>query len=61
MRLEKGQVVAMLRNRGDVQEARRAEAELPDLVDTEEHLALLTSLGVDAQRLDGTVSDETGG
>jgi len=60
MRLEKAQVVQMLNNRGDVDEARRAEAELPDVVDTKEHLQLLTSLGVDALRLDGTVDDETG-
>jgi hypothetical protein len=61
MQLHKDQVTEMLRNRGDVEQARRAETELPDMVDTKEHLVLLESLGIDARLLDGSSDEARGG
>jgi hypothetical protein len=47
MKLDKNAILDMLRNRGDHERANRADQELPDEVDHEEHSGLLGKLGLD--------------
>ncbi|MFC5379228.1 hypothetical protein [Aquipuribacter nitratireducens] len=47
MHVSKAEVLDSLRTRGDDEQVRRAESELPERVDTEEHAELLRSLGLD--------------
>ena len=47
MRLDKDQIVDLLRVWGDQAKARQAERELPDPVDTDQHAELLVELGLD--------------
>jgi hypothetical protein len=51
MELDKQQIVNLLQNRGDTSAVERARAELPDLIDTEQHADHLTRLGLDATAL----------
>jgi hypothetical protein len=53
MNIDKKQVVELLRSRGQHDKATRAEAELPDQVDTDKHGGQLDELGVDAKELLG--------
>jgi hypothetical protein len=52
MEISKQQVVEFLEARGLKDNARQAEAELPDPVDTDEHHAQLSLLGVDLDDID---------
>jgi hypothetical protein len=45
--IDKSQIIEMLKSRGEDDKARKAESELPDQVDTEQHKGLLDSLGLD--------------
>ena len=47
MNIDKSQIIEMLKSRGEDDKARKAESELPDQVDTEQHKGLLDSLGLD--------------
>jgi hypothetical protein len=47
MNIDKSQIIELLRSRGDEDKASRADSELPDQVDTEQHKGLLESLGLD--------------
>jgi hypothetical protein len=47
MKLDKNSILDMLRNRGDHEQADRADQELPDEVDHEEHSGLLGKFGLD--------------
>lgn len=49
MRIEKMKIVDFLRARGREEEAKRAEEELPDPVDTDEHAGLLRGIGIDPE------------
>jgi hypothetical protein len=60
MRLDKSQVVELLQAWGDQAQARRAERELADPVDTDEHAELLIQLGLDPAGL-AVVCQLTGG
>lgn len=53
MKIDKDQIINMLRDRGDEQEASQAEQELPNQVDTDdaEHQNLLERLGIDPMEL----------
>jgi hypothetical protein len=51
MQIDKGQIVALLRSRGDDQNAQQADQELPQQVDTEQHAGLLEKFGLDPQDL----------
>jgi hypothetical protein len=57
MLLPKAMVVEQLRARGDFEAAERADRELAEKLDTEQDAALLTELGLDAQKLE----DDFGG
>src|SRR5689334_5926888 len=46
MQIDKGQILDLLRQRGDQDSAQRAEAELPDQVDTDQHGDLLSKFGL---------------
>ncbi|MFC7490357.1 MULTISPECIES: hypothetical protein [unclassified Knoellia] len=46
-------VIDMLANRGDDDEADRAQSDLPDQVDTEQHSDELSALGIDPKDLFG--------
>lgn len=50
-RVSRDAVVVLLRNRGDVESAARAEAELPDEVDDHEDAGVLEAYGIDAAEL----------
>lgn len=46
MQIDKQQVLQLLENAGRADQVGRAEAELPDPVDTEQHASLLEQLGL---------------
>ncbi len=52
MQVSRSRVVDVLRGRGDQDAARRAEDELPDSFDPDDHAEILLAYGVDAQDLD---------
>jgi hypothetical protein len=58
MEIDKDTVLSLLRERGQDQEAARAEEELPSKVDTERDAGLLQKFGVDPEEL---LSRFTGG
>jgi hypothetical protein len=51
MQIDKSMILDMLRERGQEQEASRAEQELPDQVDTEQHASQLSKFGIDPSEL----------
>jgi hypothetical protein len=53
MRIDKQQVVRLLRSRGEQDLAQRARAELPDHLDSDQHADQLARLGVDPRDLLG--------
>lgn len=53
MQIDKQQIIAMLTSRGDHDTAARAEAELPDQVDTDQHSSILDKLGINLPDLPG--------
>lgn len=57
MEIDRAQVIKVLRERGDDDSARRAQDELPQRFDPDEHAQLLLSYGVDAQDLDEAPDD----
>ena len=58
MEISKDQIVSLLRERGQTDEAGRAEQELPDTVDTERDSGMLQKFGIDTDEL---LSRVTGG
>jgi hypothetical protein len=55
MQVDKEQVLALLRSRGDNDKASQAEQELPDKVDTDEHAGMLQKFGLDPKDLLGAL------
>ena len=53
MNIDKAQIIEHLTSLGKHDEARRADADLPDKVDTDEHGGLLDQFGVDPKDLLG--------
>lgn len=53
MKIDRQQVVDMLRSRGDEDKASQAVSDLPDQVDTDQHRDKLTKLGINPQDLAG--------
>ena len=51
MQIDKQQIIQMLREQGDHDKAQKAEQELPDKVDPEEHKNLLQQFGINPQDL----------
>ena len=61
MEIPKDAILDFLRERGQSDEAQRAEQELPDQVDTDRDAGLLSKFGVDPQDLIGTLGDRLPG
>lgn len=53
MEIPKDQILQLLRDRGDDQQAEQADQELPDKVDPDRDSGLLSKFGVDPQELIG--------
>jgi len=51
VQIDKQQIIQMLREQGDHDKAQKAEQELPDKVDPEEHKNLLQQFGINPQDL----------
>ncbi len=58
MQIDKDTVLSMLRERGDEEQAKRAEQQLPDQIDTDRDAGLLERFGIDPGDL---ISRFTGG
>ena len=53
MEIDKNQIIEQLKSLGKHDEAKKAEVELPDKVDTDQHAGLLEKFGVNPQDLLG--------
>jgi hypothetical protein len=53
MHLDKEQIIQFLRDQGKHEQADRAQQDLPDKVDTDQHGGLLAQHGIDLQELLG--------
>jgi hypothetical protein len=58
--IPKEQILQMLRNRGDHDQAQQADQQLPDKVDSEQHSDLLGKLGIDPGELLGGIGGKLG-
>jgi len=62
--IDKSQIIDLLKSQGDDDKAGRADAELPDTVDTDQHAGLLDKLGINiadlAGKLPGGLGDKLG-
>ena len=61
MQFDKSQILQLLQSKGDQGAAQRAEAELPDQVDTDQHAGLLSKLGLDPQDIIAALTGGSGG
>ena len=53
MQIDKAQIIEMLRQQGNNDQADQADQELPDQVDTDQHTDLLQRFGLDPKELLG--------
>lgn len=60
MNIPKDKILDMLRSRGDHDKAEKADAELPDQVDTDQHGDLLSKFNIDPKNLAGGLGDKLG-
>ncbi len=60
MNIPKDKIIDMIRSRGDNDQADKADAELPDQVDTEKHGDLLSKFNIDPKNLGGGLGDKIG-
>jgi len=60
MQIPKDKIIEMIRSRGDHDQADKANSELPDQVDTDQHGDLLSKFNVDPSRLGGGLGDKLG-
>ena len=60
MEIPKDQILQLLRDRGDHDNAHRADQQLPDQVDTEQHRDLLAELGIKPDELAGDIEGKIG-
>jgi F0F1-type ATP synthase membrane subunit b/b' len=60
MQIPKDQILDFLRNQGKHDEAAKAEKELPDQVDHEQHADLLSKFGIEPQELISKVGGRLG-
>ena len=51
MKLDKQELVRMLRTQGDNDSAEQVESRLPDQIDTDQHADVLDSIGLDRTQL----------
>ena len=61
MEIDKGQIIELLKSRGDHDKAQQAQSDLPDKVDTDKDGGLLDKYGVDVQDLMGKLPGGLGG
>lgn len=61
MKIDKTQIIELLKSRGDHDKATQAQSELPDQVDTEQDSGLLAKLGIDPKDLLGKLPGGLGG
>ncbi|MFC5268091.1 hypothetical protein ACFPJ1_38770 [Kribbella qitaiheensis] len=61
MRIDKSQIIDMLKNKGDHDKASQAESDLPDQVDTDQDKDKPDKLGIDPKDLIGTLPGGLGG
>ncbi|MEP6815338.1 MAG: hypothetical protein ABI873_07300 [Marmoricola sp.] len=55
MQIDKAQIIDLLKSRGDHDQAKQAESQLPDKVDTEKDKGLLDKFGIDLNDLAGKI------
>lgn len=60
MEIPKEQILQMLRDRGNHDQAQQADQQLPDKVDPEQHGDLLKQFGIDPSELLGGLGDKLG-
>ncbi|MBV8954324.1 MAG: hypothetical protein JO153_15380 [Solirubrobacterales bacterium] len=60
MEIPKDQILQMLRDRGNHDQAQQADQQLPDQVDTEQHSDLLGQVGINPQDLPGNLGGKLG-
>lgn len=60
MQISKDKIVEMIKSRGDHEQAKQAESELPENVDSEQDSGLLAKFGIDAQSLPGGIGGKLG-
>jgi predicted PhzF superfamily epimerase YddE/YHI9 len=60
MEIPKEQILSLLRERGQQDQAEQADQQLPDQVDPEQHADLLSRLGIDPQDLLGGLGGKLG-
>jgi hypothetical protein len=60
MEIPKEQILQMLRDRGDHDQAQQADQQLPDQVDTDQHRDLLGRIGIDPGELLGGLRGKLG-
>lgn len=60
MQIPKDQILELIRSRGDHDQAKQAETELPDQVDTEQDSGLLDKFGIDPKELLGGLGGKLG-
>ena len=60
MQIPKDQILQMLRNQGNHDQAQQADQQLPDQVDTEQHGDLLSRFGIDPSQLVGQEAGKLG-
>ncbi|WP_159619353.1 hypothetical protein [Arthrobacter zhaoguopingii] len=61
MNIDKSLIIELLKSQGNSDKADKAESELPDTVDTEQHAGLLAKLGINPQDLLGKLPGGLGG
>jgi hypothetical protein len=61
MQIDKSQIIELLKQQGDHDQAGQADSELPDQVDTDQHAGLLSKLGIDPSMLLGALGGGGGG
>jgi hypothetical protein len=61
MQIDKDQIIALLRQRGDDAQADQAQQELPGQVDTDQDSGLLAKFGIDPSELLGGLGGGLGG
>jgi hypothetical protein len=61
MKIDKSQIIDMLKNKGDHDKASQAESDLPDQVDTDQDKDKLDKLGIDPKDLLGKLPGGLGG
>ncbi len=61
MKIDKKQVVDMIKNRGDDKQAKQAQTELPEQIDPEKDAGMLEKFGVNPKDLMGKLPGGLGG